>query len=83
VAATTIRIDIIHKPKGRGGFAGHVRRWVIESFFACINRNHRLPKNVEATIPAAAAFLYAASAILPLPRLAHLIHRMPGIRWRA
>jgi hypothetical protein len=37
---------------------------VVERFFAWINRNRRLAKDVEATIASAEAFLYAASAIL-------------------
>jgi len=44
--------------------------WVVERFFAWINRNCRPAKNVEATIASAEAFLYAASAILLLPKLA-------------
>ena len=35
-----------------------------------LNRNRRLAKDFEATIKSAYAFLYAASAILPLRRLA-------------
>jgi transposase len=58
------------KPEGQVGFAVHARRWVVERFFAWINRNRRLAKDVEATIASAEAFLYAASAILLLRRLA-------------
>ncbi len=35
---------------------------------AWINRNRYLVDHVEATIASAEAFLYAASAILPLPK---------------
>ena len=69
-AASPIRVEIVRKPEGQVGFAVHARRWVVERFFAWINRNHRLAKDVEATIASAEAFLYAASAILLLRRLA-------------
>jgi putative transposase len=69
-AASTIRVEIVRKPEGQIGFAVHARRWVVERFFAWINRNRRLAKDVEATIASAEAFLYAASAILLLRRLA-------------
>ncbi|MDB5711778.1 MAG: transposase, family, partial [Sphingomonas bacterium] len=49
------------------GFVILPRRWVVERFFAWINRNRRLAKDVEATINSATAFLYAAS-IMPLVR---------------
>ena len=39
-------------------------------FFAWINRNCRLAKDVEATIASAETFLYAASAILLVRRFA-------------
>ena len=52
------------------GFAVHARRWVVERFFAWINRNRRLAKDVEATIASAEAFLYAASCIILVLRLA-------------
>jgi len=44
--------------------------WVVERFFAWINRNRRLAKDFEASIASAEAFLYAASAMLLLRRLA-------------
>jgi transposase len=69
-AATSIRVEIVRKLEGQVGFAVHARRWVVERFFAWINRNRRLAKDVEATIASAEAFLYAASAILLLRRLA-------------
>ena len=69
-SASSIRVEIVHKPEGQVGFAVHARRWVVERFFAWINRNRRLAKDVEATIASAKAFLYAASAILLLRRLA-------------
>ena len=69
-AASSIRVEIVRKPDGQVGFAVHARRWVGERFFAWINRNRRLATDVEATIASAEAFLYAASAILLLRRLA-------------
>ena len=52
------------------GFAVQPRRWVVERFFAWINRNRRLAKDVEATIASAVAFLYAASVMLLTRRIA-------------
>jgi transposase len=69
-AASPIRIEIVRKPEGRVGFAVRAKRWVVERFFAWINRNRRLAKDVEATVASAEAFLYAASSILLLRRLA-------------
>jgi hypothetical protein len=43
------------------------RKWVVERFFAWIERNGRLAKDFEATIASARAFLYAAS-IMPISR---------------
>jgi putative transposase len=68
--ASPIRLDIVRKPKGQVGFAVHARRWVVERFFAWIGRNRRLAKDFEATIASAQAFLYAASVILLLRRVA-------------
>ena len=45
-------------------------RWVVERFFAWINCNRRMAKDVEATIASAEAFLYTASAIVLLRKLA-------------
>jgi transposase len=52
------------------GFAVQPRRWVVERFFAWIGRNRRLAKDFEATIASARAFLYAASVMLLVRRLA-------------
>ena len=68
--ASRIKVEIVRKPKDQVGFVVLPRRWVVERFFAWINRNRRLAKDFEATIKSAAAFLYAASAILLLRRLA-------------
>ncbi len=69
-AATSILVEIVRKQPDRVGFAVLPRRWVVERFFAWINRNRRLAKDFEATINSAAAFLYAASAMLLIRRLA-------------
>ena len=68
--ATRIAIEIVRKPKDQVGFAVHPRRWVVERFFAWLNRNRRLAKDFEATIASATAFLYAASVMLLIRRLA-------------
>jgi len=68
--ATGILVEIVRKQPDQVGFAVLPRRWVIERFFACINRNRRLAKDFEATGNSAVAFLYAASAMLLIPRLA-------------
>ncbi len=44
-AATIIDVEIVRKPLNQIGFAVHPRRWVVERFFAWINRNRRLWKN--------------------------------------
>lgn len=68
--ATTILVEIVRKLPGQVGFAVLPRRWVVERFFAWINRNRRLAKDFEATIASARAFLYAASIMLLVRRLA-------------
>ena len=56
------------------GFAVNPRRWVVERFFAWIGRNRRLAKDFEATIDSARAFLYAASVMLLVRRIARAFH---------
>ena len=70
--ATVIAVEIVRKSKSpdQVGFAVQPRRWVVERFFAWINRNRRLAKDFEATIASARAFLYAASVMLLVRRLA-------------
>ena len=68
--ATSVAVEIVRKPPGQVGFAVHPRRWVVERFFAWISRNRRLWKDPEATIASARAFLYAASAMILVRRLA-------------
>jgi len=68
--ATVIAIEIVRKNPDQIGFAVQPRRWVVERFFAWINRNRRLAKDFEATIDSARAFLYAASVMLLVRRMA-------------
>ena len=68
--ATRIVVEIVRKPPDQVGFAVHPRRWVVERFFAWLGRNRRLAKDVEATLASATAFLYAASVMLLIRRLA-------------
>lgn len=68
--ATSINVEIVKKITDQVGFVVLPRRWVVERFFAWINRNRRLAKDVETTINSARAFLYAASISLLLRRLA-------------
>jgi len=69
-AASPIRVEIVRKPEGQVGFAVRASRWVVGRFFAWINRNRRMDKDVEAITVSAEAFLFAASAIILLRRLA-------------
>ncbi len=68
--ATSIVVEIVRKLPDQIGFAVLPRRWVVERFFAWINRNRRLAKDFEATIASARAFLYAASVMLLIRRIA-------------
>src|SRR6202051_1063757 len=68
--AALIAVEIVRKNPDQVGFAVQPRRWVVERFFAWIGRNRRLAKDFEATIDSARAFLYAASVILLVRRLA-------------
>jgi transposase len=68
--ATAITLEIVRKPPNQVGFAVHPRRWVVERFFGWISRNRRLWKDPEATLASAGAFLYAASVMLLIRRLA-------------
>jgi putative transposase len=68
--ATRIIVEIVSKLPNQVGFVVLPRRWVVERFFAWINRNRRLSKDFEGTIASATAFLYAASVMLLTRRLA-------------
>jgi transposase len=61
---------IVRENPDQVGFAVNPRRWVVERFFAWIGRNRRLAKDFEATIDSARAFLYAASVMLLVRRIA-------------
>jgi len=68
----TIRIviKVVKKITDRVGFQVLPRRWMVERFFAWINRNRRLTKDFGGTVSSAEVFLYAASSILLARRLA-------------
>jgi len=68
--ATFIAVEIVRKNPDQVGFAVNPRRWVVERFFAWIGRNRRLAKDFEASIGSARAFLYAASVMLLVRRIA-------------
>ena len=68
--ASPIRIQVVRRSDKQVGFVVLARRWVVERFFAWINRNRRLAKDFEASIASAEAFLYAASSMLLLRRIA-------------
>jgi putative transposase len=70
--ATSIVIEVVKKIADQVGFQVLPRRWVVERFFAWINRNRRLAKDFEGTIASAETFLYAASVMLLTRRLARL-----------
>jgi len=68
-SATSIAVEIVRREPDQIGFAVQPRRWVVERFFAWINRNRRLAKDFEASIASAKAFLYAASVMLLVRRI--------------
>ena len=68
--ATHVAVEIVRKLPDQVGFTVLPRRWVVERFFAWINRNRRLAKDFEGTIASATAFLYAAAVMLLVRRLA-------------
>ena len=69
-SATSISIEIVRKHPKQVGFTVHPRRWVVERFFAWLNRNRRLAKDFEASVASAEAFLHAAAVMLLTRRLA-------------
>ncbi len=71
--AASIAIQIVGKIPGQVGFEVHPRRWVVERCFAWLNCNRRLAKDFEASIGSATAFLYAASAMMLIRRLARCV----------
>ena len=68
--ATSIEIAIVRKFADQTGFVVHTRGWVVKRTFAWLVRNRRLAKDFERTLRSALAFLYAASAMLLIRRLA-------------
>ena len=68
--ATIVDVEMVREPPDQVGFVVHPRRWVVERFFAWISRNRRLWKDPEATLASANAFLYAASIMILIRRLA-------------
>ena len=68
--AASIAVEIVRKITGQTGFVVLPGRWVVERFFAWINRNRRLAKDVEATLKSARAFLYTTAIMLLIRRLA-------------
>ena len=68
--ATSIAIEVVKKIAHHVGFQVLPRRWVVERFFAWINRNRRLAKDFEASVASPETFLYAASVMLLTRRLA-------------
>jgi transposase len=62
-------VEIVRKIADQVGFVVLPRRWVVERFFAWINRNRRLAKDFEASIDSAKAFLYAAFCMLLIRRI--------------
>ena len=68
--ATRVVVEIVRKLPDQVGFTILPRRWVVERFFAWINRNRRLAKDFEGTIASATAFVQAASVMLLIRRLA-------------
>ena len=71
--AILISVEIVRKNPSQVGIAVNPRRWVVERFFAWIGRNRRLAKDFEATIGSARAFLYAASVMLLVRRIANAL----------
>jgi type IV secretory pathway protease TraF len=70
LSSPTAAVEVVRKNPDQVGFAVNPRRWVVERFFAWIGRNRRLAKDFEAEIDSARAFLYAASVMLLVRRIA-------------
>ena len=68
--ATLIAVEIVRKNRDQLDFAVNPRRLGRQRFFSWIGRNRRLAKDFEATIDFARAFLYAASVMLLVRRIA-------------
>lgn len=66
----SITIEVVKKLADQAGFQVLSRRWVVERFFAWINRNRELAKDFEGIVALVEAFPYAASVMLRTRRLA-------------
>jgi len=68
--AASSSVAIVSTIAGQSGFVVLPRRWVVERFFAWINRNRRLERDVKATLKFATAFFCAAATMLMIRHLA-------------
>ncbi len=68
--ATCITVQIVRKADDQVGFKVHKRRWVVERFFAWIGRNRRFSRDVERLVASVEAFVYAASSVNLIRRMA-------------
>ena len=68
--ATSVVVEIVRKLPDQVGFHVLPWRWVVERFFAWINRNRRLAKDFETTIASAVAWLLIAHIRILTRRLA-------------
>ena len=50
-AANPTRLENVRKPEGQVGFTVHARGWVVERFFAWINRNAAWPRTSRQPSP--------------------------------
>ena len=67
--ATVIAVEIVRKSPNQVGFAVQPRRWVVERFFAWINRNPTPRQRFRSDHRFSRAFLYAASIMLLVRRI--------------
>jgi transposase len=63
-------MKVVNKIANQVVFQVLPRRRMVERTFAWINRNRRLAKDFDANIDSAVAFLYVASVMLLIRRLA-------------
>ncbi len=65
-----LETEIVKRSRQVTGFVALPKRWIVERTIAWLNRCRRLAKDFEATIDSAAAFLYAASVMILVRRMA-------------
>ena len=65
-------LEIVKRSDTAKGFVVLPRRWAVERTLAGLNRNRRLAKDFEQTIPSATAWLFIASIQLFTRRIARL-----------